>query len=423
MRALLLIILITLSACSTEQKVMRNAKTSIKTLASNDFHGRGYTHQGLQKAEDFLIKKFKKIGLTQVYPNYKQKVTYPINILNTVELKINGKELSFGTDYLINSNAETEEFTQKEIFIIPNALLAHSMVNDKKLFKLLSFNAGKIPVLDYINVNDSLKITLNAFSDYLDQEKTLYDFPALIQIQKKLIHGLAGEQDNFHIVTITENLDENAKIDLKVNANLNSTFETHNIVGKVAGTQNDSAIFVTAHYDHLGTVNDVIFYGANDNASGTSMLLSLAKYFKKYPSKNDVYFYALTGEEAGLQGATTAAEGLPLPKEKIKFVINLDILGTGDDGIQIVNSSIFTKEFELLNQINDEKNLVEQIKKRGESCNSDHCPFYKKGIPAVFIYTLGGISHYHNPFDKAETLPLTDYYDIFLLLTQFIERL
>jgi aminopeptidase YwaD len=77
----------------------------------------------------------------------------------------------------------------------------------------------------------------------------------------------------------------------------------------------------------------------------------------------------------------------------------------------------------LISTINAEKRLVKQIKNRGEACNSDHCMFYKKGVPCFFIYTLGGIQAYHDVHDKAETLPLTDFEDYFKLIVEFINHI
>ena len=422
MRFIIFISLIFLFSCSSQKTVLKQAKKHISVLASDEFHGRGYTNDGLLKAENYLAEKFKLIGLNPVYTSYKQPVVYPINILKGVQFSINDSIKSFGNDYIISPTAQSEEINS-EVFLVSNDIFKLPQHRESEIFKLLALNKGKIPVLDFRGVDEELTNNLISFSAYLNQEKTLYDFPALIQIQDKLTHGLSGEQDNFIIIQTAIQINENDKVSLRVEAELNENFKSHNIVGNLKGVKNDSAIFITAHFDHLGQVNNTIFHGANDNASGVSMLLQLAEYFTKNPTKHQLYFYAFTGEEAGLQGAMTAVENLPVPKEKIKFLINLDILGTGDEGIQVVNSKIYEREFNILNTINKKQNLVEQIKLRGEACNSDHCAFHLKGIPSFFIYTLGGIAHYHDPLDKPETLPLTDYYDIYKLLIQFIERL
>ena len=97
----------------------------------------------------------------------------------------------------------------------------------------------------------------------------------------------------------------------------------------------------------------------------------------------------------------------------------MDLLGTGDDGLMVVNATEFEAQFNTLANINSEKKLLPKIDKRGKARNSDHYWFTEKGVPAFFIYTLGGIAAYHDVFDKAETLPLTKYKEVFQLITEF----
>jgi hypothetical protein len=99
------------------------------------------------------------------------------------------------------------------------------------------------------------------------------------------------------------------------------------------------------------------------------------------------------------------------------------LLGTGDDGIMVVNGAILTKEFETLVKINEEKKLVKEVRKRGKARNSDHYWFTEAGVPAFFIYTLGGTTSYHDIYDTEKQLPLTDYEDVFRLLTEFVRHL
>jgi len=97
------------------------------------------------------------------------------------------------------------------------------------------------------------------------------------------------------------------------------------------------------------------------------------------------------------------------------------MVGTGSKGIKVVNASVFKAEFKKLQKINKSNNYLAAVKSRGESCNSDHCPFYTVGVPSFFIYTLGDeYSEYHNITDKAEDLPLTKYPELFKLLRDYI---
>ena len=108
------------------------------------------------------------------------------------------------------------------------------------------------------------------------------------------------------------------------------------------------------------------------------------------------------------------------PLTDILFLVNLDILGTGDEGITVVNGAVHTKEFELLSKINNEREYLVKVKKRGKAAISDHYPFSEANVPCFYIYTMGGIKAYHDVYDVPETLPLTEFEDLFRLLTDFV---
>ena len=103
--------------------------------------------------------------------------------------------------------------------------------------------------------------------------------------------------------------------------------------------------------------------------------------------------------------------------------MNLDLLGTGDDGLMVVNGEIHSQQFALLDSLNNSKSYLTHIGKRGKAQNSDHYYFSEKGVPAFFLYTLGGIKAYHDVDDKASTLPLTKYKEVFWLISDFINAL
>jgi aminopeptidase YwaD len=183
-------------------------------------------------------------------------------------------------------------------------------------------------------------------------------------------------------------------------------------------------IVFTAHYDHLGQMGQSTYFpGANDNASGTSMLLVMAKYFKEHPPMFNVLFIAFAGEEAGLLGSKHFTESPAFPLKKMDFLINLDIIGSGEDGVTVVNATLFEKEFKLLQEINSEKNYLTQVKSRGPAANSDHYWFTEKGVPAFFIYTMGPNKNYHDVFDTYENLSFAEVIDMTGLLVDFAERL
>jgi len=236
------------------------------------------------------------------------------------------------------------------------------------------------------------------------REKTTSRYIAILHILRKSIPE--------HIKNISLDIDCKKK----------RTYKSANVAAMIEGKQQkDSFIVFTAHYDHIGSMGaNTYFPGANDNASGVGMLLSLAKNYTINPAKYSMVFIAFGAEEQGLLGSEYFAAHPLLNLDHIRFLINLDILGTGDDGIRVVNATIFNKEFERLLRINRNEQLLKQIRKRGEAAISDHYPFYINAVPCFYIYTLGEIKAYHDIYDQAVTLPLTEFDDIYTLLTLFV---
>lgn len=109
--------------------------------------------------------------------------------------------------------------------------------------------------------------------------------------------------------------------------------DARNVVGHVRGTTSpDDVIVVSAHFDHLGVRDGAVYYGADDNASGSAALLALAAYVVRHPLRHSVVFAAFDAEELGLRGAEAFVRALPFPKHRLRLDINVDMISRGDDG-------------------------------------------------------------------------------------------
>ena len=104
-------------------------------------------------------------------------------------------------------------------------------------------------------------------------------------------------------------------------------------------------------------------------------------------------------------------------------MLNLDIMGSGEEGITVVNSTLFKKEFNGLLKLNKKLNAVQLVKPRGPAANSDHFYFTEAGVPAFFIYTMGPNKHYHDVFDTSEALSFKIFDSLSLLLEKFVRKL
>ena len=352
----------------------------VDTLTSPYFWGRGYTNDGMKKAADFIATQFKDYGLQPLSgKDYFQKFSYDVNTFpGKMELSINGKTLIPGKDFIVSPNAKGVK------------------------------GKGELEQADSIQ--------------FINRKNGL-----LVRLQDKLTWSVADEASDFTMIDI----DKKSITALPQNFTVNienkfvKDFDASNVAAIIKGTSKpDSIIFITAHYDHLGGMGkDTYFPGANDNASGISLLLNLAHYYAKHPQPYSIGFICFAGEEAGLKGSKYFTEHPLVPMKNIRFLINTDLAGTGEDGITVVNATEFPKEFALMNEVNDQYKLLTKIYPRGKAANSDHYFFTEKGVPAFFFYTMGGIKAYHDVFDKGATLPLNEHEDLFKLIVQFNERL
>lgn len=206
----------------------------------------------------------------------------------------------------------------------------------------------------------------------------------------------------------TQSFELKNSIHLKINAELINDCETMNIVGYVEGSDpvlKDEYIVLGAHVDHLGKVDDLVFYGANDNGSGSSVVMEVAEAFAslEYKPRRSVLFILFTGEEMGLLGSSYFVRNPIVPLSKIKAMINLDMVGSGNDAVMVVGGNSYPEFAQLIDTLSQQYIHV-PVKRGWTSPNSDHYPFHNAGIPSVFLYALKGVPTYHSCDDKAETL-------------------
>ena len=130
---------------------------------------------------------------------------------------------------------------------------------------------------------------------------------------------------------------------------------------------------------------------------------------------------SFAGEEAGLIGSHYYVEHPLFPLKNIRFLTNVDIMGSGEEGVTVVNATEFPEQFQQLQDINAKKNYLVKIASRGKAANSDHYFFTEAGVPAFFIYTMGPNKHYHDVYDTYAELSFSEFMDIYHLLLDFAE--
>lgn len=391
-----------------------------QVLCSPEMHGRGYVQKGDSLASVFIANEFQRLGLKPLKGSWFQEFSHNVNTFpGVMELSIGARKLKPGVDFIVDAASAGAKTTLKpkripvELALNPDLLVPElrSLIQGKE------FNAV---ALDFAGLSaDTLKKVRGL------AEELAGLIPVIEITSEKFTWSVSDRQLKYPLIRLTAgNWEEGQAIHADIFALRVENYRSRNVVAYLpAKKRTKRTIVYTAHYDHLGRMgSETYFPGANDNASGTAMLISLAKYFKENPQDYNVLFIAFAGEEAGLLGSKYFVENPLYKLKKISFLLNLDIMGSGEEGVTVVNATLFEKEFKLLQEINTEKNLLTQVKSRGPAANSDHYWFTEKGVPAFFIYTMGPNKHYHDIFDTYEELSFQEYEDIKTLLVEFGKR-
>lgn len=406
---------------STTAQNIDYARQIIDTLASPTMHGRGYVKDGNKVAAAYIAEEFERLKLRAFGSEYYQYFSLDVNTFpGAMFVEVNGKPLKTGIDYMVSPASMGIKGKYKAYKFGYKALSQpaeqfETMITKKKY-------RNKVIMLDPAG------LTKQEAQGKIAILKSYMPAAAFIDVSEtKLTWHIAGEVFTYPEIKIKkEVLPTKLKcVKFDIEQEYLTGYESQNVIGFITGTKKPTEFVVfTAHYDHLGRMGeDHYIPGANDNASGVAMLLNLAEYYQQNPPDYTVVFMAFGGEETGLLGSKHFVENPLFSIEKIRFLVNMDIVGTGDEGITVVNSTAFIDEYEELEAINDAKKYLPHIKERGPASNSDHWFFYEKDVPCFFIYTMGGIQAYHDVNDRAETLPLTEFEDLMRLLVDFVKIL
>ena len=394
-----------------------------KTLCSPEFHGRGYVNNGDSIAADFLVAEFGKIGVG-AYKKSPMLQFFEIEGVNRfpgeMSVSQNGRDLEPGVHFMVDPSSGGTKKTLIPFIVSIETALDQELLGSE-IARFVQDRRGNALFLDFgAAKGDTLK-QLRGLGKAL-----AVHYPVIEVMNSKFTWSVGREKLIHPLIYIQDSIaNKHANFDVHIDAELLEKYKTQNVIAHIPSKKKCAKTIVfTAHYDHLGRMGaSTYFPGGNDNASGTAMLISMANYFKNNPSDFNILFIAFAGEEAGLVGSKYFTENPILKLKKIRFLINLDIMGSGEEGVTAVNATLFEDEFKLLNEINDEKQLLTRIKKRGPAANSDHYWFTEKGVPAFFIYTMGPNKNYHDVFDTYEALSFVEYDDITNLLVTFVERL
>ncbi len=222
-----------------------------------------------------------------------------------------------------------------------------------------------------------------------------------------------------------------AEVDLTVDV-VESAPWVRNVIGYLPGLS-DEILVVGAHYDHVGIADThrlsegaeetagEIHNGADDNASGTAGLLSLAREYQSERLRRGILFIAFAGEELGLLGSKTFVRHPTMDTEQILGMLNLDMIGRSR-GDLLIGGIGTAREFQgIFDNIQTKTSLDFRYSQTPQAL-SDHLSFATLGIPVLFFFS-GLHQDYHRPSDDWEKIDLPRTFEVLDVASRFIRRL
>jgi len=411
------ILFLFLAALQLGAQDLTHYKKVVKELSSAKYQGRGYARDGANKAGKYLEKEFRKAGVDQVTC---QPFTIDINTFcGKMKMSADGKKLKAGVDFSMREyspgvhgqfpvyHIDTLNFDPDRLFAdLEKPEYRNCMVTCEYMFS-------------YRNRDVFSRLQSK---DGAPNAGFLYTWTSPIKFYKAYGHYVTDKP----IVWVTPEAVEGVKsVSLDVDNQFLEDYALFNVIAKVEGERHDSCYVFTAHYDHLGNLGRRIYYaGANDNASGTAAIVTLAAHYAKHRPMYDMYFIAFSGEDANLRGSEFFAQNPVVPLEQIKYLFNIDMIGDNNPVQYCEVSDQGMKGFELFEKINGEKGLFKALDRGELAANSDHYPFAERGVPCIFLENQEGdaYQYYHTVFDNWKHAVFDSYEPVFKLVTEFVDR-
>lgn len=428
-----------------------STKAQLAVIAGEEMEGRETGTRGQERAAAYILSQFRAAGL-QPGANGQWEQHYPLyrDSLETGIITAGDRTFHFGTDFYANVQ-ETPNATLDAGVVFAGYGIVTPERNDYKGLdvkgKIVMVREGVPSGMPREKANPSEKAAVAAFRGatallvisrsanrfrLLDQEylrktdiykkRDTSSRPGVYYITPVMAGAIMGRdsmQAERGLLPVAAPQALQVRFEKK-----DLTLRPSNVLGYLEGTdKKDELVFITAHYDHLGIVNGKINYGADDDGSGTTAVIEMAKAFGKAARegrrpRRSIVFMTVSGEEKGLLGSDYYTSNPIYPLAKTVVDLNIDMIGRidpeheqdtnyiyiiGDDKIssalrplsEQVNNT-FTR-FKLDYKFND-PNDPHQFYYR-----SDHYNFARHGVPVIFYFN-GTHADYHQPTDTVEKI-------------------
>lgn len=423
-------------------------RTHLFKVASAEFEGRETGTEGQRKAAAYIEEQFRTLGLL---PGNKTsyQLYYPIfnDSLTKATIQVNGQVFHYLEDvYLATWLNHTETLYGSEVVFVGNGV--SDSVNDDyknldvrgKIVMMLNNSAtagrrqsGDRQQLALKNGAAAILVVQQGFPiksrypsnrPYLDGFKKTIE-PNMFFISEKVAEAIMGTD---LAAAKSGSLKRGSyPVDVVLDfAKTISTNQASDVLGLLEGTDlKDQYVVISAHYDHLGKKDTVIYYGADDDGSGTVSVLQLAKAFAKAKAdgkgpRRSILFLANSGEEEGLWGSEYYSEHPAVPLDKTTVDLNIDMIGRIDPNrkkgdstnyVYVVGDDKLSTDLKPISEAqNKQHTKMELDYKYNDPADpqhiyyrSDHYNFARKGVPIIFYFD-GIHKDYHRPTDTPDKI-------------------
>ncbi len=441
----------------------------IDYLASDELEGRGVGSRGIELAAEYIAKQFDEIGLEPAGDDgtYFQTLEMTLHKTLSDESRLtfagDSAQPRLGADFIPFSFSSDEEFSGEVVFCgygieAPDKEhddFVHADVSGKVVLLLAgeppswadengdptprgsyrnkAYNAKDREAAAVLIVNQTpAEGEKDGLTEFETQSSDAYGIPAF-HITRATADAQLKRAGLGSLDEIQERLDAGGYAtkglsDIRATGRAvfkRNTVPTHNVVGvfRGEGALADEFVVIGAHYDHLGIRKPMmrkfkagklvsekrepaIHNGADDNASGTSGIIEIARMFATRPRPmRSIVFVAFTGEESGLHGSKRFIEQAVVPLEKQVAMLNLDMIGRLDPsgGEVQVFGVVCGEEFGEIVERAAQSAGVDFAPSSDSGGRSDNAPFVRNNIPAMHFFS-GHHGDYHKPSDDSDKI-------------------
>ena len=422
-------------------------KKRLYIVASADMQGRETATAGQRKAAAYIESEFKSLGL-QPGNNGNYQLFYNVyqDSLTNAKLQVNGEDYQLDKDFnpSINNIPSTMRFSEV-VFVGANAADSLKTANLAGRAVLI---VGGLPqrfgrggpgasiygtliakgVAAIISVGNNYPMATPANRKGF-QSTSLFKrniTPQLFTVSENVAKAIVGA--DYESAKSSTSLVKTYPADVLLDVEKTSlTAQSSDVIGVLPGTDlKDEYLVISAHYDHLGLRNGNIYYGADDDGSGTVSILQIAQAFAKAKAegkgpRRSIVFLANSGEEEGLWGSDYYTSHPTVPLDKTTADLNIDMIGRTDSSrkvgdslnyVYVVGDDKLSTDLRTISEAANKKYVKMELDYKFNDPNdpnniyfrSDHYNFAKHGVPIIFYYDGMLGADYHKPTDTPDKI-------------------